>query len=108
MKYNGMRPHDHAYKYELKRQRIRSHLLECYEQLVKYNNENKNANNYEKSNEFIKSLIKTHRNFIHKMMIYGNNQFITVLLLDQYKNAKNKSMAMMVLTNTLNRRGYFR
>lgn len=95
MKYAGMNPHEHAYKYELKRQLVRDHLLECYEEILRFNGKN------------IVELIKLHKKFIHKTQIIGKNKYKTLLLLEQYKNAKNKSMAMMVLTNTLSRRGAF-
>ena len=45
--------------------------------------------------------------FIIKSKIAGKNKNKTLLLLQQYQKTNNKSMAMMVLTNSLNNAGCF-
>ena len=90
-------------KLEYSRQLIRQNLLECYYLLIKLNNNSKNNND----NDNINYIINTHKKYINKMYIYGKNKYRTVLLLKQYQKSKNKSMAMMVLTNSLNKLSLF-
>lgn len=73
-----------------KRLFIKEHLLECYEKLVKGEN--------------IDTLIKQHKNFINSFNLIGKkkNTFKTLEYLIQYKNTKNKPIALYNFTNALN------
>jgi len=88
--------------FEYSRELVRDHLLESYyliEKLNKLNKDNKDIN--------IDFVINTHKKFIIKSKIAGKNKNKTLLLLQQYQKTNNKSMAMMVLTNSLNNAGCF-
>ena len=79
---------------EYSRQLVRDHLLESYYLINKLN-----KNNYDSNIDYI---VNTHKKFIIKTKIAGKNKYKTLLLLQQYQKTKNKSMAMMVLSNSLN------
>ena len=87
---NLNRGRDHEYS----RQLVRDHLLKSYYLINKLNN-----NNYDSNIDFI---VNTHKKFIIKNKVAGKNKYKTLLLLQQYQKTKNRSMAMMVLTNSLN------
>lgn len=86
---------------EYSRQLIRQNLLECYYLIIKLS-EPKNYND-----NIVNDIINTHKNFINKMYIYGKNKYKTLLLLKQYQKSKNKSIALMILTNSLNKMSLF-
>tara|TARA_B100001057_G_C22259417_1_gene722605 strand:- start:152 stop:436 length:285 start_codon:yes stop_codon:yes gene_type:complete len=73
-----------------KRIYIKAHLLECYDKLQKGEN--------------IDAIIRSHKNIINSIELIGKNKnnFKTLTYLQHYRNTKNKVIANMVLTNTLN------
>jgi hypothetical protein len=85
---------------ELKLQIIREHLLESYNSIL-------NLGKTELTDKNICIIINLHKKYIDKMNIYGRNKYRTLRLLQQYQLAKNKSMAIMVLANTLNKLSVF-
>lgn len=68
--------------------------------------------NYEKiiKKESLKSIIKNQRQFVVAMELPGKykNRHSSILLLEQYKNAKDKSRAFEQLTNSLRNKKLFR
>ena len=85
---------------ELKLQIIREHLLESYNSIL-------NLGKTELTDKNICIIINLHKKYIDKMNIYGRNKYRTLRLLQQYQLAKNKSMAIMVLANSLNKLSVF-
>lgn len=85
---------------ELKRQFIREHLLKSYNSIL-------NLGKTQLTDKNISIIINLHKKYINKMNIYGRNKYITLGLLQQYQLAKNKSMAIMVLENSLNKLSVF-
>jgi len=91
---------DSGQKLEFKRQLIRNHLLKSYNSILNLSKINLTDNN-------IESIINVHKKYINKTNIYGKNKYTTLRLLEQYKRSKNKSMGMMILTNSLNKLSLF-
>ena len=89
MRYSNMQQYE--YNIKLKRIYIKEHLVECYDKICRGEN--------------INDLIRVHKRFINSMELNGNkiNKYKTVGYLEHYRNSKNKLVAMMILTNTLNR-----
>jgi len=95
---------DRGRNVEYSRQLVRDHLLESYYLINKLN-----KNNHSNDNDIdIDFIINTHKKFIIKTKITGKNKYKTLLLLQQYQKSKNKSMALMVLANSLNKLSLFR
>ena len=89
---NMMKESQRKYKLEL----IYKNLLYNYERILK--------------NENIKSVIKNQKQFVIAMNLPGKykNRHFSILLLEQYKNAKNKSQAFEQLTNSMRNKKLFR
>lgn len=85
---------------ELKRQFIHEHLLKSYNSIL-------NLSTINLTDKNISCIVNLHKKYINKKNIYGKNKYRTLLLLQQYQRAKNKSMAIMVLANSLNKLSLF-
>jgi hypothetical protein len=89
---NMMKECQRKYKLEL----IHKNLLYNYERILK--------------NENIKSVIKNQKQFVVAMDLPGKykNRHSSILLLEQYKNAKNKTQAFEQLTNSMRNKKIFK
>ncbi len=89
---NMMKESQRKYKLEL----IYKNLLVNYEKIIKKEN--------------LKSIIKNQRQFVVVMDLPGKykNRHFSILLLEQYKNAKDKSQAFEQLTNSMRNKKLFR
>jgi hypothetical protein len=85
---------------ELKRQLIREHLLESYTSILNLSKDNL-------TNKNIGCIVNLHKKYVDKMNLYGRNKYRTLRLLQEYQRTKNKSMAIMVLANSLNKLSLF-
>ena len=61
----------------------------------------------EQGDKYIATYIKQHRRLINKYNLGGKHRFDTLIILETYKNTKNRELAFAILTNTLNNRGLF-
>jgi len=90
MKYRSTQNYEYINK--IKRDIIKEHLVECYKKLC--------------DKEDINVLIRQHKRFINLMELNGNkNKYKTLSYLEHYRNTKNKSDAMVLLTNSLRKFG---
>jgi len=89
---NMMKEGLRKYKLEL----IYKNLLLNYERIIKKEN--------------LKSIIKNQRQFVVAMDLQGKykNRHSSIILLEQYNNAKNKSIAFEQLTNSMRNKKLFR
>jgi len=86
-----------------KRDLIDRDLLHCYRQIVK--------------NEAVGPIIRSHKKLINQVQLVGHNKKVdlkghnknhqSLATLIHYKNTKDHSIALSVLTNTLNNKGLF-
>jgi hypothetical protein len=76
-----------------KKELIDRDLLDCYNRLM------------EKQNP--ESVIRSHKLCINRMDIHGRNKYKTLRLLEHYRNTEDKSIALSVLTSSLNSLGIF-
>ena len=89
------RSQEDEYVRKIKVDEINIDLLNCYNKLLKGEN--------------INLLIRDHTKLITKMEFIGKNKnkYKSLNILQHYKNTKNKSLAIMVLANTLNNQSLF-
>lgn len=88
---NQLQEHLRKYKIEL----INKNLLENYEKIINKQN--------------IKGIINNQRKFVISMDLPGKykNRHSSILLLEQYNNCKNKSLALQQLENSLRNKKLF-
>lgn len=93
--HKNLRGQEYEYLRKNKVNEIYMDLLTCYNKLLKEEN--------------INTLINNHKKLISKLGLSGKNKnkYKSLNILLQYKNTKNKSMAIMVLANTLNNLSLF-
>ena len=84
------------YYNKAKRDFIKEDLLESYKSILR--------------GDDIKIIIRLHKKTIDKMVLKGKNKnkYKTLVLLEHYRNTKNKTLALIHLTNTLNNKSLFR
>ena len=87
---------DYEYMRQIKLDKINQNLLDCYNKLV--------------AGENVDILIRSHKKFINKMQMNGKNKnkYKTVNFFIHYKDTKDKTTAMRLLTCCLNNRGIFK
>tara|TARA_B100001093_G_C26795943_1_gene1001081 strand:- start:1347 stop:1652 length:306 start_codon:yes stop_codon:yes gene_type:complete len=79
---------------------LNQHLLECYKIISKdHEKSNKNYN--------ISNMIKNHKTLISRLQFIGKKKPKTLLILQNFANAREKSTGFAILTSTLNKRKLF-
>jgi hypothetical protein len=78
---------------------IQLDLLNIYKQIENNSNDS--------NDKEVNIRIKQHRRLINKYNLGGKCNFNTLILLETYKNTKNRSLAKANLMNTLNNKGLF-
>ncbi len=84
------------YNYQCQRDIIKQDFLNIYKQIERGNMDKE-----------VSTLIKQHRRLINKYNLGGKHRYENIVLLETYKNTKNRALAFANLTNTLNNRGLF-
>ena len=81
------------YVRQLKAEVINRNLLDCYNRIIE--------------KQDIDAVIRSHKSCINHVGIIGKNKYRTLSLLQHYNNTRNKSAALVLLTNSLNNRRIF-
>lgn len=96
MRISKLRSQEYEYLRSCKHDMIDQHLLDCYNEIASGCKDSElNAN------------IKTHKRLIHQLNMSGKNKYKTLLLLEQYRNSRDRVHGHALLMCTLNNRGLF-